>query len=125
MNLEFRIWNPSEAGLDPGGPPLANTIKSGQVQKFEVCSELFWKTAKHFLWEIHGLESFSPKMAIKGLYRTQYIDEQGYEKLLAMINDRNRLSHIYSEEQFNEIYMNLPDYLHLMKSVVEATTSHG
>ena len=30
-----------------------DTIKNGQAQKFEVCVELFWKTMKKFLYEIH------------------------------------------------------------------------
>ena len=95
-----------------------DTIKSGQVQKFEVCVELFWKTIKKFLYEIHGVESISPKMAMKQLYRTQYASEKNYEILIEMINDRNRLSHIYNEEQFNEIYCRISEYLQLMRLIV-------
>jgi nucleotidyltransferase substrate binding protein (TIGR01987 family) len=97
-----------------------DTIKSGQAQKFEVCAELFWKTAKHFLYEIHGVEPISPKMTIKELFRTQYIDEPDYEKLIAMINDRNRLSHVYNKEQFNEIHQRLSDYLETMQLAMQA-----
>ena len=97
-----------------------DTIKCGQVQKFEVCVELFWKTIKHFLYEIHGIESVSPKMTIKQFYRTQYHDERTYETLIEMINDRNRLSHTYNEEQFNEIHGRLPEYLALMVNVTNS-----
>jgi len=95
-----------------------DTIKSGQAQKFEVCVELFWKMVKKFLYEIHGVEAISPKMVMKQLYRTKYINEKNYEILIEMVNDRNRLSHVYNEDQFNEIYCRLTEYLHLMKGIV-------
>ena len=91
-----------------------DTIRNGQVQKFEVCVELFWKTAKKFLYEVHGLEALSPKAVMKTLYRINYADEKNYEALMEMINDRNRLSHIYNEARFNEIYNRLAEYLQLM-----------
>lgn len=102
----------------------ADTIKSGQVQKFEICVELFWKTVKQYLYDIHGVESISPKIAIKQLYRTQYTDARDYEMLIEMVNDRNRLSHIYNEDQFKAIYSQLPEYLELMQEIVKQFRSN-
>ncbi|MBC2696371.1 MAG: DUF86 domain-containing protein [Desulfobacteraceae bacterium] len=104
------------------GDIVQDTIKSGQVQKFEVCVELFWKMMKKFLYEIHGVESVSPKMAMKQLCRIQYANEKNYETLIEMINDRNRLSHLYNEEQFNEIYSRITEYLKLMRVIVNGVT---
>ncbi len=95
-----------------------DTIKSGQVQKFEVSVELFWKTIKKFFYEIHGIEAVSPKMVMKQLYRTKYINENDYERLVEMINDRNRMSHVYNEDQFNAIYGRLREYLQLMQKTM-------
>jgi nucleotidyltransferase substrate binding protein (TIGR01987 family) len=95
-----------------------DTIKSGKIQKFEVCAELFWKTIKKYLYEIHGIEAISPKMVMKQLYQTKYVDEETYELLIEMINDRNRLSHIYNEALFDEIYTRIGNYSTLMKSIV-------
>ena len=97
----------------------ADTIKSGQVQKFEICVELFWKTTKKYLYDIHGLEAISPKMAMKLLHQTQYVQAEDYETLIEMVNDRNRLSHVYNEDQFNEVYAQLFKYLGLMQKVTE------
>ena len=55
---------------------------------------------------------------MKQLYRSQYVDEKKYETLIEMINDRNRLSHVYNEAQFNEIHRRLPEYHDLMRGVV-------
>ena len=102
----------------PFGDIEQDTIKSGQVQKFEVSVELFWKTIKKFLYEIHGIEAVSPKMVIKQLYLTKYINEKDYESLIEMINDRNRMSHVYNEDQFNAIYVRLQEYLQLMQKTI-------
>ena len=97
-----------------------DTMKNGQVQKFEISIELFWKTIKKFLYDIHGIDAVSPKITIKQLYMTKYVDEKNYETLLEMINDRNRLSHVYNEKQFNEIYSRLSEYLSIMNKIVAA-----
>ena len=99
---------------------LEDTIKSGQAQKFEVCVELFWKTIKKFMYEIHGVEAVSPKMVMKGLFRLGYADEAQYEILLEMINDRNRLSHIYNATHFQAIHERLPEYHQLMSNVLKS-----
>lgn len=70
------------------------------------------------VYEIHGVEAVSPKMVIKQLYRTEYVNEKDYETLTEMINDRNRMSHVYNEEQFDTIYCRLSEYLHLMLTTV-------
>jgi nucleotidyltransferase substrate binding protein (TIGR01987 family) len=92
-----------------------DTIRSGQLQKFEVSVELYWKTIKKFLFEIHGIETVSPKTVIKQMYLTKYINEKDYERLLEMINERNRMSHVYNEELFELIHSKLAEYLQLMK----------
>ena len=96
---------------------VLDTVKSGQVQKFEYCVELCWKTVRSFLYYIHGIESVSPKSSIKELFLTKYIDEKQYELLIEMINDRNRLSHIYKEKYFETIYKRIPNYLKTMNDV--------
>lgn len=96
---------------------LIDGIRNGQIQKFEYCSELAWKLIKRFLYLIHGIDSKTPKGSIKELYRIGYSNEETYRSLINMINDRNMLSHIYNEEEFNKIYNKLPEYLKAMKTV--------
>ena len=95
-----------------------DVIKNGQIQKFEICVELFWKTLQKFLIDIHGIDTASPKKTVKEFFRVGYSQETTYERFIDMINDRNRLSHIYNETQFNEIYEQITDYLRHMKSAV-------
>ena len=97
-----------------------DTLKSGQAQKFEVCVELFWKLFKKFFLEVHGIECVSPKMVMKELYRSKYVSEEKYERLTEMINDRNRISHVYNEAQFNEIHKRLVAYQDIMSEVTDS-----
>lgn len=94
-------------------------VKNGQIQKLEYSIELCWKLIKTFLNEQHGIETVSPKSAIKEFFCVNLIDEEEYELLIQMIDDRNRLSHIYNELFFNEIYSRLVIYLDLMEKVMK------
>jgi nucleotidyltransferase substrate binding protein (TIGR01987 family) len=94
-------------------------VKNGQIQKLEYSIELCWKLIKTFLSEQHGIETVSPKSAIKEFFGVNLIDEEEYELLIQMIDDRNRLSHIYNEHFFNEIYSRLVIYLDLMEKVMK------
>lgn len=96
-----------------------DTVKNGQIQKFEYCIELCWKIIKVFLNTVHGVDAVSPKSTIKEFYRVALVTEQEYELLNEMLDDRNRLSHIYNELFFEDIYLKLNDYLVVMKKVSE------
>lgn len=93
-------------------------VKNGQIQKLEYSIELCWKVIKSFLSEQHGIETVSPKSAIKEFFVVNLLDEAEYELLIQMIDDRNRLSHIYNELFFREIYARLVSYLKLMEKVL-------
>ncbi len=96
---------------------LLDTIKSGQIQKFEYCCELCWKTVKEFLYDFHGIDINSPKQSFKEIYNLNYLNENEYEKVIEMINDRNRLSHIYNEIFFEDIHKKLKNYFEFMRKI--------
>jgi len=80
-----------------------DAIKSGQVQKFEFCVELYWKTLKRYIQDIHGFDLKSPKAAIKKGLDLDFYDYKTYETAIEMINWRNELSHVYKQENFEKI----------------------
>ena len=90
--------------LEPFADIVIDSIKSGSVQKFETCVELLWKTLKSYLWEINGIDSKSPKLVIKDIYNLNLLSAEEYEQIMGLLDDRNKLSHIYNKEQFEEIY---------------------
>ncbi len=109
LNADFSIYN--EVEID--------WIKNAQVQKFEMCIELYWKTAKLFLEYKFGDTINSPKLVIKQLFLNKCISESNYLILINAINDRNMLSHIYKFEILGTIQLNFKTYLNTLFLVLE------
>lgn len=97
----------------------ADSIRSGQVQKFEFCIELLWKSVKVYLFEINGIDAKSPKLVVKEYFNLGLCSYKEYETIMEMLDDRNILSHIYKKEQFEDIYTRIITTLSIFKSVIE------
>ena len=70
--------------------------RDGLIQRFEFTFELAWKTLKA-LFENEGLIGLnSPKSVLREAYAAQIIEDE--ELWLAILQDRNRTAHLYSEE---------------------------
>ena len=77
------------------------------IQRFEFTIELFWKTLKRQL-AFEGIEATTPRETIKHAYRNGWLSKESL--WIDMLNDRNRTSHIYSEDMASEIYDHIKDY---------------
>lgn len=98
---------------------LIDTIKNGQIQKFETLTELAWKCCKLYI-EIHfGEIVVSPKTVYKQLFLERVITEDLYLKLIQTVEDRNMLSHIYKEKMFVNVYQNLNLHLASFKALYQ------
>jgi nucleotidyltransferase substrate binding protein (TIGR01987 family) len=97
---------------------LLDAVENGMVQKFEYTVELCWKALKEALREQEGVEAASPKKVIKSWYLAGRLNEDDYLALLAAIDDRNRLSHVYDEATFHAILARLPRYVEAMTHVL-------
>lgn len=102
---------------------LLDGVKNGQIQKFEYCAELTWKVIKKFLLIHAGIDAKNPKESCKQFYKSNFIDEKNYLLLISMIDDRNNLSHLYSEEDFQRIHDKLNGYGSLMVQVLDTIAS--
>ena len=109
LNIDFKLL--SEEIID--------AIINGRIQKFEYCTELTWKTIKNFLYEYHGIDAKSPRESIKEFFLVGAVEEGNYELLINMLDDRNKLSHIYKEEFFEEIHSKLKNYFEVMALVLK------
>lgn len=117
LNLSVENNKYSEVELD--------LIKNGKIQKFEYCTELAWKVCKIFL-ELQTAEiQISPKLVYKNLFLNKYIIEELYTKLFNTLEDRNKLSHVYKEEMYNEIYIHLPSHLEAFKNLINISNTNN
>ena len=77
------------------------------IQRFEFSIESFWKTLKRQL-AYEGIEATTPRETMKHAYKSGWIRKETL--WIDMLDDRNRTSHIYSEEMANEIYDHIKEY---------------
>jgi nucleotidyltransferase substrate binding protein (TIGR01987 family) len=96
---------------------VADAIKNGCIQKFEYCTELTWKIIKDYLYIFHNIDVRSPREAIKQFFLINKVTKEDFELLLNILDDRNRLSHIYREEYFMDILNKLTAYHLVMEKV--------
>ncbi len=91
-------------------------VVDGTIQRFEFCTELFWKMLKRALQE-EGIETGTPREAIQKAFQVKWFDDE--HLWLQMLHDRNQTSHIYDEEVAMEIYRRIPSYHSAMKMTFE------
>lgn len=94
------------------------TMRDGVIQRFEITTELAWKTMKYQM-ELEGmLEAHGPKSVLKEAFAQRIItNEEGW---LAIIRDRNATSHIYDEKTADEIFNNInQEYVGLFEELKE------
>lgn len=99
---------------------LIDGLENGKAQKFEYTLELCWKAIKAALKEQEGIDEASPKKVVKAWYLAGHLSEDDYLALIAAIDDRNKLSHIYDPEEFTAIVARLSEYAKLMQRVSNA-----
>jgi len=82
-------------------------VRDSAVLRFEIAYELTWKFLKLILQEQHGIECRSPKSCLREAYQQGIIDYD--QDWLDMVDIRNRLTHIYSLDEADEVYERLPE----------------
>ncbi len=85
--------------------PDDSIIIDGVIQRFEFTFELSWKLLKAYL-EYQGYEGAnSPRSTIKIAFQNNILkDGDGW---IDMMVDRNKMSHIYDEEEAKSVYQKI------------------
>ena len=100
-------------------------VQSGIIDKFSLQFELGWKTLKDLL----GYEgdasavSGSPRDVLKAAYRCfDFVDEGTW---LAMLRDRNTISHLYDEKAMQSLLKRvLEEYIPAFESLRDSIEAH-
>lgn len=89
------------------------------IKRFEICYELTWKCLKDILEERHGIIAVSPKKVFHECLSAKIINEHESEVLLDTSDDRNITSHMYSEDEIEDICKDICNlYFHTMESIL-------
>ena len=82
-------------------PSAGSIVVDGTIQRFEFSFELAWKLLRTIL-AYNGIEAAAPRQAIKEGFRANIIEDG--DSWIDMLEDRNKTSHIYDENQALVIY---------------------
>jgi nucleotidyltransferase substrate binding protein (TIGR01987 family) len=113
--------------IDTVGYPefVRDVIDNGRIQKFEYCTELFWKHLRSSLLA-EGLDvPNSPKAAIKAGLDRGVVLEGEYQAALDLIADRNTCSHVYRQAILPMIVARLPEHARLMQAITARLVPAG
>lgn len=95
-----------------------DTIKSGQIQKFEYTVELSWKFLKAYLKIEKGVLSQGPKDVLREFGKFNFFNPEEISQLISIIDDRNVISHEYKEYVMNIIYPKLVNHRDLILKIL-------
>lgn len=98
---------------------LRKIIRDSVIKRFEYSVDIVWKYLKEYLQEKKGIERKSPKDVFKECFRIGLILEEETKKSLDMVDVRNLTTHTYDEETAEEFCKLIPDFLDLMKKIVQ------
>lgn len=90
-------------------------IRDAAIQRFEFTYELFWKSLKTYLEDIHGVRAVSPRQVFKEAFGLELINDESV--FLEMLEARNLIAHTYKEEQAESLYVALPKFFKCIKTV--------
>ena len=77
-------------------------VRDGAIQRFEFTSELAWKTVREYLLSEGATDINSPKKVMREAYNNDLIENT--EGWLRILDDRNLTSHVYDDEDAEDIY---------------------
>ena len=106
----------------PTEEEIALGLRDSIVQRFEYCTDLFWKLIKIYLEDVEKitLTTYSPRSVIREAVLAKIISEDQGEDCMKMIDSRNLTSHTYREEVAEDLSAKISGYYHLMKATVDA-----
>lgn len=95
-------------------------MRDGVVQRFEYCTDSFWKFLKLYLENVKtaSIALPSPREILKLAFHHDIIDNHEYKILLDCVSDRNLTSHTYNEELAEAIYTHIPLYFFTMQKMI-------
>lgn len=88
------------------------------INAYQYTFELFWKTLQKYMKQLEMLDELGPGSVIRTAYQYEIIDDG--PKFMAMLKDRNLITHTYKEDVAEDIYLNIKDeYIETIENFIE------
>ncbi len=81
--------------------------RDAAIKRFEYSFDIVWKTARHYLLNVEGVDQRSPKSVIRAARVAELLSDDQAAAALAMTDDRNLTVHTYNEALAKEIFARL------------------
>jgi nucleotidyltransferase substrate binding protein (TIGR01987 family) len=101
------------------GEEYSEIVRDASIQRFEYTFESVWKALKVYLKEREGIIPNSPKAVFRKLLDINLLTEAETQMALEMVDDRNLITHTYTEEVAETIFRKLTGYERLMLHLLE------
>ena len=93
--------------------------RDAAIQRFEYTFETMWKAAQEVLAN-EGIETNSPRTAIRACFSAGILDEEATERALGMVADRNLSVHTYKRVLAEELFSRISAHARLFRLWFEA-----
>jgi nucleotidyltransferase substrate binding protein (TIGR01987 family) len=97
-----------------------NMCRDSVVTRLKYCVDHFWKLLKFYLEEIEELSITinSPRSVARTAASSRLLSEEESCRLITLIEERNKTSHIYKQEIADEVARFAPQGLIFMRTIV-------
>jgi len=95
------------------------------IERLAYTFEAVWKAAQRYLYEREGLDTGSPKQAIRASRRTGLLTDEQAEAALTMADDRNLVVHVYREAVARDLDSRLAGHAITIAAWVRAMRGSG
>ena len=92
-------------------------MRDSVIKRFELCTDVFWKTLQSILIEQYGRSLASPKPVIREAIANDVIPSD--ERYIEIVDLRNELAHNYHEEFAELAYERIRTYAILFAPLAE------
>lgn len=88
------------------------------INAYQYTFELWWKTLQKYMQQQEMLDELGPGAVIRTAFQYQIIDNGS--KYMAMLKDRNLITHTYKEDVAENIYSNIKEeYIEIFEEFIE------
>lgn len=92
--------------------------RSAIINAYQYTFELFWKVLQKYMQQLEMLDELGPGSVIRTAFQYQIIDEG--PKYMAMLKNRNLITHTYKEDVAEEIYNGIKkEYIDLFEDFIK------
>jgi nucleotidyltransferase substrate binding protein (TIGR01987 family) len=90
-------------------------VRDACIQRFEFTFEMAWRAIQERA-RAEGLDCVSPRDCFRTGFRLGLLGPD--RRWLAMVEDRNRTTHLYDEETARKVYRAMPEYVELLRALL-------